>query len=792
MERRIYTVDLRPGISAWLCGIALLCLSCGSVFVWSEPGQQKSDREPSAIGRAAEKANQNELATRLANAQAARSTGSPSAVAEANTSLIATASRELADLRAVEGAYPQAVELYKTSLALESRTATLLALATAEAKAGQYSEAAGVAKRVHALDPKNIQADRIESSSLIQSSEFIAALEPLQRVAASDHSVETQYALANCLLQTKRPADRTSAETIFKKIAQENGESGSLHVLIGRAYRDAGDLPAAIAQFQQALRIDANTPHAHYFLGLALLSQNEWRPTPEAEVNIRQEATLYPRDYLASYMSGFLLSGERRYDEAEPLLKTAASLNPSAPDPWLYLGLNAFAKDDMATAETDLRKAVELTGSDESRSNYQVRRAYVDLGRILSKSGHKEESETFLQKARDLQNKTLQDSQQTIANMAGAENGAAIGSITASEKIIPSAIDETAPVELALLKPNAEITPEQQAAFNTREAQLRDVLATAYNDLGTSEAVQGHFDAAASLYQKAESWDQNLPGLKKNLGLSEFRAGHFEATVSPLTQALLEQPASKSIRGMLGIAFFNLNRFNEAARTFEPLGRAGMQDGEVGYAWAASLARISDNARAAEVLNAFEAQQRSPEVQELVAQLWTVVGDYDRAIQTLQQALTINPNLPKAHFNEGMAYLHWQHWSEAAKEFQAELAVDPGSPDAEYHLGFVCMQQGNNAEALHLFEKVAAEHPEYANAQYQLGKIQLDNGDAPGAIDHLLAAERSSPRAAYIHYQLQAALRKAGHPDQADKELNIYKQLKADAREQAAEKISVH
>ena len=76
-----------------------------------------------------------------------------------------------------------------------------------------------------------------------------------------------------------------------------------------------------------------------------------------------------------------------------------------------------------------LRKAVELTGSDEARSNYQIRRAYVDMGRILSNSGRKEESEGFLAKARALQNKTMEQSQQSIATIAlagGAGSAAAV------------------------------------------------------------------------------------------------------------------------------------------------------------------------------------------------------------------------------------------------------------------------------------------------------------------------------------------------------------------------------
>src|SRR5579875_1039945 len=87
-----------------------------------------------------------ELETRLRNAQAARDSGSPSAVADANTLVIASAARELAELRTAEGAYAQAAQLYKTAQALEPRPATLLALATVEVQAGQYDESIALAK----------------------------------------------------------------------------------------------------------------------------------------------------------------------------------------------------------------------------------------------------------------------------------------------------------------------------------------------------------------------------------------------------------------------------------------------------------------------------------------------------------------------------------------------------------------------------------------------------------------------------------------------------------------------
>jgi len=77
---------------------------------------------------------------------------------------------------------------------------------------------------------------------------------------------------------------------------------------------------------------------------------------------------------------------------------------------------------------------------------------------------------------------------------------------------------------------------------------------------------------------------------------------------------------------------------------------------------------------------------------------------------------------------------------------------------------------------------VIQSHPNHANAQYQLGKVLLDRGQLPKAVDHLEIASRLSPQTDYIHYQLQAAYRKAARIADADRELAIYKELKAKQR----------
>jgi tetratricopeptide (TPR) repeat protein len=728
------------------------------------------------------------LEARIAAAEAARDSGDPQAAEAANRLVIAAALRETAGLKLLEPDVPRAIELYHASLPFEDLPATNAELAFAELQAHDLDQAIQFAQQAHAADPRNIRADRVLASAYDQKGEYAKAVEPFSRVAQAEPTVDNLYPLAVCLLQTKKPEDKQRAAAVFEQMKRIAGDSGSLHVLIGRAYRDGGDMQTAIREFQRAIMLDPRTPHAHYFLGLARLFLNDWKPTPDAEAELRKEAEYFPDDYLANYMLGMITSGERKYDESDKYLLSASKINPTNPDPFLYLGMNAYAEDKLDRAEAMMRKAIALTGSDEARTNYQIRRAYVDLARILARSGNKEESDAFATKARDLQNKTMVESQQSVS--AALLQGKT-GSLAAVVPLSPQQEKEAAPPVHDNDDPFARgnLTPEQSAAAEAREKALRSVLALAYNDLATSLAIRKEYSPALDSYRQAEQWDNTLPGLEKNLGQCAFKAKDYAEAVHGLSQALPLDPGSLAMRAMLGISYFATDQYTEAANALAPLGPAGMKDSETGYAWAASLTHIGDMKQATEVLTAFESETRSNDTLLLIGQLWTEIGDYARATATLERALQSDPSLLKAHFNEGLAYIHWEHWPEAQKEFQAELSLNPGDPDAMYHLGFVYLQQSKTDDAAASFVQVVSAHPDYANAQYELGKILLDRGQTDDAIAHLEAAARLRPETDYMHYQLQAAYRKQGRTADADRELEIYKGLKAKSRERIADKM---
>src|ERR1019366_7224584 len=593
---------------AYLCGAACLAFLVFVLFARPRVDAQTAAHHVAPAHKSSPA--KDTLEARVAAAQAARDSGNPDAAAAANRLVIAASLREIADLKVLQSDYAKAVELYRDSLPFEEVPETYTSMAFAALQAHDLGKAIELAEQAHAADPGNIRADRVLASAYDQKGEYAKAVAPFERVAHAEPDVDNLYPLAVCLLQTQKPEDKQRAVAVFTQMKRLAGDSGSLHVLFGRAYRDGNDLPSAVREFQRAVALDPRTPHAHYFLGLAQLFQNDWKPTTGAESELRQEAEYYPEDFLANYMLGMITSGERKYDESDKYLLAAARINPTTPDPFLYLGMNAYAENKMDQTEAMMRKAIELTGNDESRTNYQIRRAYVDLARILARKGNKEESDIFAAKARELQNKTMVETQQSVsAAMTAGGSGTAAAVVPLSRQqesqAAPIAQDKDDPFARSAL------TPEQRAVAEAREKAVRNVLSLAFNDLATSQAIRSQYPLALDSYKQAEQWNPALPGLEKNLGQCAFKAKDYAEAIHGLSLGLPLEPNSLPLRAMLGISYFVTDQYADAARTFAPLGTPGMQDSETGYAWAASLTHIGDMKKATEVLAAFEAEPRS-------------------------------------------------------------------------------------------------------------------------------------------------------------------------------------
>ena len=736
-----------------------------------------------------------ELQQRVAAVQAARDSGDAGAISRASRALIALCLRQLAHLRLLEDAFPAAIELYQRSLEFEDNASTRVDLAIANLDAKRFDDsvaAAATALQMNADDPR---AWRVQGMAYMAKEQYAPAAVALQHSISLHGDIEAAYSLAICFLSLH---DREKAADVFRRMDGQAADRGALRVLMARAYRDAGYLDDAVRELKEALQLNPRTPHAHYLLGLVYLLQEEWAPKPKIREQFLLELKLNSRDFLSNYLLGAMASNEHNYVESDKYLRIATEIQPGWSEPWIYLGLNANNQGDAHSAETFLRQAIAQNGPDDSRSNYFIRKAYFALGRILSESGRKEEARTCLQKARDLEERVQADSVTNSpqaggmgsageALLAGADlkNAESHNAPTLKSADMIDADAAAEPDDAALSRTN--LSNAEKAAALDQEKRLHAVLGAAFNDLATSEAVRQQYALALADYQDAERWDPTSPGLIRNLGVTAMKAHKYPEAATALAQLVAANPSDHSARAMLGMSCYLSGQYQAAAQAIAPLGDAALQDPGLGYAWADSLFKQQDLQSAGDVLDRLEKTSLLPDTLMLIGSLWEEIGNHLRAVATYHRVLQSSPSLPKAHYYAGVAYLRADRPADAVPEFQAELASSPDDADTKYNLGFAYLQLSRRDEAASLFKDVVSAHPDHADAQYELGKMLLDDKNVKEAIVHLEAGTRLKPQADYMHYQLQAAYRLDSRTADADRELAVYKEIKASKREQQSQ-----
>lgn len=570
----------------------------------------------------------NELKTRVDALTQSRQMGTPEDVARAARRVLSLGLAEMAEVRSVQGAVPASVALYRESLKYDDSPATHMWLALTYNAAGHPDEALTETAAVLRADPKDANAWDLQGKLLMQKKQYREAAESLEHSLSLHTDMEVAYTMATALLMAKEPA---KAAVVFRQMEQLSNNSGSMHIMAARAYEGAGLADDAEKEYKAAITADAKGSHAHYFLGLFYLTRNQWESNPQIVQEFQQEVVLNPTDFFGNYFLGYLASAEKNYDASDKYLKIAAAAKPNWPEPFLYMGLNAYGRGDEAQAEQLLRKAISLTGTDEARNDYQVRRAYFTLGRILIRQGKKDEGERDVERSREMETHlVVKARQQQALDTRDAGAGSALPSslpaVSAKAVALEPVADTSAPVDPSTVAA-AQLDASLRTRLSSTEQQLRLVLGSAFNDLGTSFARQRDFESAFQHFQDAFKWAPSIDNLTRNLGMAAYLSGHYPEAIRALRTVVAAQPQDKRAQSLLAMSLASNGDYAAAATAFETIGDAAASDPEMAYRWALSLAKTNQRERAVATLRKLSTLNVPYETLTKACKLYSDLGD---------------------------------------------------------------------------------------------------------------------------------------------------------------------
>ncbi len=195
--------------------------------------------------------------------------------------------------------------------------------------------------------------------------------------------------------------------------------------------------------------------------------------------------------------------------------------------------------------------------------------------------------------------------------------------------------------------------------------------------------------------------------------IAESQHGEYQASTEKLVAALKTEPASVPVHYLLGLNYYRLREFAQAAEEFQRV------------------------------------LQLSPDYELATFQLglsYARIGDYDRAIEMLKHALELDGTNFSAAYNLGAVYLRKQMIPEAAAAFRQSITIYPEYAVGHRALGELLLYQGQVDESLVELKRAVELDGRDLSAHAALSKALAAKGLTVEADEEMRKAQPTRPQ----------------------------------------------
>jgi len=162
-------------------------------------------------------------------------------------------------------------------------------------------------------------------------------------------------------------------------------------------------------------------------------------------------------------------------------------------------------------------------------------------------------------------------------------------------------------------------------------------------------------------------------------------------------------------------------------------------------------------------------------------------GDFDKAAETLCQAVDLNPGDPRPiEFLGKLENQSYEIANQVNQRLSAFLKIHPDNARANYYLGRNLLHppgrepsQENKDQGERLLRTAIRLDPRLANAYFELGQLSEKKGNESEASDLYEHAIRLDPSQSRYHYRLSFVYRRTGQVAKARREVDTFKRLHA-------------
>lgn len=309
-------------------------------------------------------------------------------------------------------------------------------------------------------------------------------------------------------------------------------------------------------------------------------------------------------------------------------------------------------------------------------------------------------------------------------------------------------------------------------------------------NLGVAEAHKENYSAAIAAYKRAIAIDPNLPGIYLNLGLAWFKLGNFGEAASAFGRANKQERTEQGTT-LLAMSEFGLHRYKEASDLLAPLAASNPGNTELEYLLAKCYLWSGQYEAATNLFRKVtERDPNSAVVHMLLGEALDADDKTAQAASEFEAAEKASPAQPDLHFGLGFLYWKLRRYDAAEREFRTELQNNPKDGQAAAYLGDVLMRAGRGEEALAALKQATALNPDLLVAHQDLGILYAGHKQNEAAVAELTRAIQCDPKAYEPHYRLARLYRDLGKISDANSEFAVVQKLHQKKNEDTLMKIS--
>lgn len=320
-----------------------------------------------------------------------------------------------------------------------------------------------------------------------------------------------------------------------------------------------------------------------------------------------------------------------------------------------------------------------------------------------------------------------------------------------------------------------------------KEKALRVNAAKTLNALGLLYYEREEYEQAVLSFQDALKYDPSSEAIRTNLAISYVQQGKFSRVIETLGSSG-NTPADQRSITALAVSYFALGKYDQAARYYEKLAQMLPDDAVLRLTWAVACEFSGQSRQAQSILAGL------PKEKSIQAQYRVVMGDAYRsqlkvkqAIAEYESALALSRDLPDVNYRLGVLYSDLNDYDKAIDAFRRELTINPRNSDANYSLGAYYLTTTDLEQSSRYFEKTIELNPNHLGAYLGLMKIELSQKQPAAAIEWAKKAEAGGRDIEELHYLKSRAFNLLGQTEQAEKELRIFDEMKAEKKPQRHE-----